>query len=388
MNDENKINLSDTGKSRVDSAWAAAQEQFALLDKARESGIISEESYKHRRLQIVNKLTGTEYPLECSTFNSAPNFTFCSDITSTSGQNTELQIKKYPPPDWSEINKEEGIKIIWDTRTRNWARERIWVKLDDRRPFSKGSFRAAYHLQDLSEPEIRYVAKLSSQDKETREVYFYDVKAQAIASQLAECFNAHNPPKSCEFIQAYVLMLPERENAPLCGVEPFISGIYFKHSDNTYWKNELQRNTPAAFSHYTYNVSNKELLVCDIQGVGDCYTDPQVHSNLRGVRFGKGDRGRQGITDFFSNHICNDVCKYLNLPNVLGLPYQNGHTKPELHDVNPIKNPRTFSGHKNGANAPLNRDGRVMDIDWISNVRSNKIFKHHESLCQKFCDIL
>jgi len=382
MSDDKISILDDAGKNRVNTAWAAAQEQFALLEKALESGIISEDSYTYRKKQIINKLTGTEYPLERSTVSSAANYTFCSDITSTSGQDTELQIKKYPPPDWSKIKKEAGIKIIWNTTTKDWSREHTWVKLDDRRSFSSGSFRAAFHLQDLSDPEVRYVAKLSTQDRKDREVYFYDVKAQAIASQLAEKFNGHNPPKPCEFISAWVLMLLERDGAPLCGVEPFISGIYFKYSDNTMWKNALHRNTPAAFSHYTYEVSDKELLVCDIQGVEDCYTDPQVHSNLRGVRFGKGDRGRQGINDFFSDHICNDVCKYLNLPNEIGLPYQKGHTRPEPHDVNPIPRPRKFSGHKNGADPPLNWDGGIMDIDWISNVRSNKIFHHpHESLC-------
>ena len=36
------------------------------------------------------------------------------------------------------------------------------------------------------------------------------------------------------------------------------------------------RNTPQAFSHFTFEKSNKTEIVVDIQGVGDCYTDPQV----------------------------------------------------------------------------------------------------------------
>ena len=38
------------------------------------------------------------------------------------------------------------------------------------------------------------------------------------------------------------------------------------------------RNTPQAFSHFTYEYSNHTLLICDVQGVGDMYTDPQVHT--------------------------------------------------------------------------------------------------------------
>lgn len=45
------------------------------------------------------------------------------------------------------------------------------------------------------------------------------------------------------------------------------------------------RNTPSAFAHFSYEASNKRLLVCDIQGVGDLYTDPQIHT-LHGHGFG------------------------------------------------------------------------------------------------------
>lgn len=39
----------------------------------------------------------------------------------------------------------------------------------------------------------------------------------------------------------------------------------------------LGPNTPQAFSHFTYCHSGGKLLICDIQGVGDKYTDPQIH---------------------------------------------------------------------------------------------------------------
>lgn len=35
---------------------------------------------------------------------------------------------------------------------------------------------------------------------------------------------------------------------------------------------------PQAFSHFTWVVSNQAVLVCDIQGVGNYFTDPQIHS--------------------------------------------------------------------------------------------------------------
>lgn len=38
------------------------------------------------------------------------------------------------------------------------------------------------------------------------------------------------------------------------------------------------RHTPQAFSHFTFERSGHELIVVDIQGVGDLYTDPQIHT--------------------------------------------------------------------------------------------------------------
>ncbi len=40
-----------------------------------------------------------------------------------------------------------------------------------------------------------------------------------------------------------------------------------------------------AFSHFTFEASCHEQIVVDIQGVGDLYTDPQIHTNL-GFEYG------------------------------------------------------------------------------------------------------
>ena len=42
--------------------------------------------------------------------------------------------------------------------------------------------------------------------------------------------------------------------------------------------NKVSRQTPQAFSHFTFEKSGHELIVVDIQGVGDLYTDPQIHT--------------------------------------------------------------------------------------------------------------
>lgn len=93
-----------------------------------------------------------------------------------------------------------------------------------------------------------------------------------------------------------------------CAVERFISGPYRKHNNNFGYVSEHERNTPQAFSHFSYEASERQILICDIQGVGDLYTDPQIHS-LDGIGFGKGNMGDRGFTKFLSSHRCNAICK-------------------------------------------------------------------------------
>lgn len=80
----------------------------------------------------------------------------------------------------------------------------------------------------------------------------------------AERYNARKPPKKVDFLAAYVLELVEREGEPICGVESFIDGDYKKYNNNWDWSDD-QRNTPQAFSHFTWEASNNRLLICDIQ---------------------------------------------------------------------------------------------------------------------------
>lgn len=54
--------------------------------------------------------------------------------------------------------------------------------------------------------------------------------------------------------------------------------------------NKACRQTPQAFSHFTFECSGHELIVVDIQGCGDLYTDPQIHT-LQGTEYGDGNLG-------------------------------------------------------------------------------------------------
>ena len=168
------------------------------------------------------------------------------------------------------------------------------------------------------EENVSYVAKLAIDPCEDPATYFRDVEMQAHCSYYSRLFNTYDPPRHVHFTEAWILELVERENSPLCGVEKFMAGSgskYRKHNNNFGYVSEDERNTPQAFSHFTYECSLQSMLVVDIQGVEDKYTDPQIHT-IRGTDFGKGNLGVRGIKRFLETHRCNSICRYLRLPPV------------------------------------------------------------------------
>ena len=89
---------------------------------------------------------------------------------------------------------------------------------------------------------------------------------------------------------------------------------------------------PQAFSHFTYEKSNKQLMVADLQGVFTIkrdgtklyeLTDPVIHKRrtnrsqaMKKMTFGRTDRGEVGMAAFFETHRCTDACKFLGLKEV------------------------------------------------------------------------
>ena len=77
-----------------------------------------------------------------------------------------------------------------------------------------------------------------------------------------------------------VLEFYERPGSPLYHVEHFIDGEYVKYNSNSgFVDNRMCRQTPHTFSHFTFERSGHEVIVVDVQGVGDLYTDPQIHTS-------------------------------------------------------------------------------------------------------------
>lgn len=144
-------------------------------------------------------------------------------------------------------------------------------------------------------------------------MYFEDVKLQMYSKLWGEEFNRHNPPKKVDFCQMSVIEFLDRPGKPKYHLEHFIEGKYIKYNSNSgFISCENARFTPQAFSHFTFERSGHEQIVVDIQGVGDLYTDPQIHT-FDGTEFNEGNLGMKGMALFFQSHVCNPICTFLGL---------------------------------------------------------------------------
>jgi hypothetical protein len=77
----------------------------------------------------------------------------------------------------------------------------------------------------------------------------------------------------------------------------------------------IDDDVPQAFSHWSWQYTKGDSLVCDLQGVlgkeSFQLTDPAIHSRKR--RYGPTDHGRKGHHLFFATHKCSPLCCVLSL---------------------------------------------------------------------------
>eukprot|EP01103_Thecamoeba_quadrilineata_P008220 TRINITY_DN17987_c0_g1_i1.p1 TRINITY_DN17987_c0_g1~~TRINITY_DN17987_c0_g1_i1.p1 ORF type:complete len:398 (+),score=55.18 TRINITY_DN17987_c0_g1_i1:30-1223(+) len=233
-------------------------------------------------------------------------------------------------PDFSNIIIENATKLVYDVEVKTWTSSQIRVRLDPV-PFASGSLRRAHLMKILDDPKETYVAKISITPDDDIDSYKYDAKIQLIAREWAKNYNLLNPPKKIEFIETFIIAMVDRDVQKTWSVEKYIQGDYRKHNNNFGYVSKEERNTPQTFSHWTYEASQRKLLICDIQGVGDLYTDPQIHTLEENKFPGKGNLGLKGIEKFLQTHSCNSICKYLGLSLINEKPLDFGTLPPQMY---------------------------------------------------------
>ena len=303
--------------------------------------------------------------------------------------------KKHSGDAWvqHEIHKrptELAIRWDYDVGEDKWRSTETLIKMEAT-PFAHGAMRECYRMKKMSQVSAsyfyrmnwedcnNYVAKRYLQDV-SDDVYWMDIKMQMVSKRYARQYNMRipPPPKKVDFLQAFVIELQRVVDGvttrTLFCVEVHVEGDYTKHSNNSGFvqlgqsyesaadsseescqAHQLPRRevtgapsggdisstlvhhhyraTPHAFSRFTYEASQGKLMIVDIQGVGDIYTDPQIHS-VDSAAFGKGNLSVGGMALFFSTAHYDNLCKQLRLPDFALSPVEKNRIEGKRTEKN------------------------------------------------------
>nr|XP_040051521.1 transient receptor potential cation channel subfamily M member 7 isoform X6 [Gasterosteus aculeatus aculeatus] len=151
-----------------------------------------------------------------------------------------------------------------------------------------------------------------------------EIQQQRAAQKLTFAFNQIRPktiPYSPRFLEVFLLYC--HSAGQWFAIEECITGEFRKFNNNNgdeIVPTNLLEETMLAFSHWTYEYTRGELLVLDLQGVGEILTDPSViKSGEKGsydMIFGPANLGDDAIRNFRAKHHCNSCCRKLKLPDL------------------------------------------------------------------------
>lgn len=204
---------------------------------------------------------------------------------------------------------EMATKFSYDEDLKDWKSTRIAVEIE-LAPFARGASRLCYmmRVRDKDGKEEKMVAKIFMKRKRPED-YFKVAMTQHLAQEFAEEFNNVSTQK-ISFAQVFVVKLHERSDALVCA-EPVLQGHYIKHLNNA-GKVFTSDTLAQAFTHFTWKASGRRIMICDIQGVGDVYTDPSIQCEQEEtpeLAEKSCNWGGEAVHTFFRQHRCSVHCR-------------------------------------------------------------------------------
>lgn len=259
-------------------------------------------------------------------------------------------------------------KYCYDLQKKDWTDCPVVIDIPcSEKSFDAGGMRICFDVYEVDSTgfETRCVAKYFRKDipRITELDYFNEAMAQCLCEEFAQSFNKLPGVRkrisflSCTVVRITGIVLNNETTQPiqhwrcysnnsffsfrvpnsdqlLFVMEPRMDGKFVKYNNNfgeTY-ENDNAANAmrPAqrpqqdpyerkelfdaaeAFSHFTLSESGGSMLVCDLQGVQDLFTDPQIHTE-DGKGLGMGNMGCEGIQKWCQKHQCNSACRAIQL---------------------------------------------------------------------------
>ncbi|KAM4746146.1 transient receptor potential cation channel subfamily M member 6 isoform 1-T1 [Anableps anableps] len=239
----------------------------------------------------------------------------------------------------SEAEPESSSVSSWSSR----GQSAMLKPLSSEEGSLDGGLRQGYRMlctwaeQDVLKPGQIYVVKAFKPEViRAWQRYFHgstalqlclrEIQQQRAAQKMMQVFNQIKPEDmhhSPRFLDVSLVLW--HSNGQWLTIERNLIGNFRKYNNNT--GEEIApccslEDLLLAFSHWTYEYSYREMLVLDIQGVGEELTDPTVimaddQSCSRGeMLFGPDNLGDAAINGFLQKHTCNFCCHKLGLKDL------------------------------------------------------------------------
>uniref|UniRef100_A0AAQ4QVV8 non-specific serine/threonine protein kinase n=1 Tax=Gasterosteus aculeatus aculeatus TaxID=481459 RepID=A0AAQ4QVV8_GASAC len=188
-----------------------------------------------------------------------------------------------------------------------------WAERDVLRP-------GAVYVVKAFRPEVVRAWQRHLHGSTALQLCLREIQQQRAAQKMMQVFNSVKPDDmhhSPRFLDVALVLW--HSNGQWLTIERNMSGDFRKYNNNT--GEEISpccslEETLLAFSHWTYEYSCRELLVLDMQGVGEELTDPTViiaDDQRSEMLFGPDNLGDAAIRGFRQKHSCGACCHRLGL---------------------------------------------------------------------------